>query len=61
MFSCRDCGERNARSRSRCCACGRRLHRPLIQKLLTRKLGRTVKVTPLQLIFLVSQSPSAIR
>jgi len=51
--SCRDCGERNARSRSRCSACGRRLHRPLIQKLLTRKLGRTVKVTPLQLIFLV--------
>ena len=51
--SCRDCGERNPRSRSRCSACGRRLHRPWFQKILTQKLGKSVKVTPLQLIFLV--------
>src|SRR5262249_39499080 len=53
FVSCRDCGERNPRSRSRCSACGRRLHRPWFQKILTRKLGKSVKVTPLQLIFLV--------
>jgi len=32
--------------------CKRRLHRPLLQKIFTRKLGRTTKVTPLQLLFL---------
>src|SRR4029078_9233170 len=51
--SCRDCGERNLRSDTRCSACGRRLHRPLLQKIFTRKLGRSTKVTPLQLLFLV--------
>lgn len=51
--SCRDCGERNERVRSRCAACGRRLHRPFFQKILHRKLGKSVKITPLQLIFLV--------
>jgi hypothetical protein len=51
--SCRDCGERNLRSQTRCSACGRRLHRPLLQKIFTLKLGRTTKVTPLQLLLLV--------
>ncbi len=50
--SCRDCGERNLRSHNRCSACGRRLHRPLLQKIFNRKLGRTTKVTALQLVFL---------
>jgi hypothetical protein len=52
--SCRDCGERNPRSRSRCSACGRRLHRPFLQKILSRKIGRTARITPLQLILLVA-------
>ena len=41
------------RSHTRCSACGRRLHRPLLQKIFTRKLGRTTKITPLQLLFLL--------
>ena len=51
--TCRDCGERNVRSRSRCTSCGRRLHRPFLHKILSRKLGRTTKVTPWQLILLI--------
>lgn len=51
--SCRDCGERNERNRTRCKACGRRLHRPLFSKLLNRKLGRKVKITPLQIVMLL--------
>jgi hypothetical protein len=53
FVSCRDCGERNERGQFRCTSCGRRLHKPLLQKILTRRLGKSIKTTPLQMVFLL--------